>query len=287
MSHFANFVAIDWSGAAGARQAGIAVASCTRADLPPELVRVGHRWSRGDVLEWLYNDLPADSLVGFDLGMALPFVDAGAYFPGWDDSPRDARQLWALVDAVCAEAPNFESSPFVDHPVASAHFRRHGGRTGTAFPPGRGRLRVTEQRQRDQGLNPYSNFNLVGAAQVGKSSLTGMRMLHRLNRRIAIWPFDAWPDRGSVIVEIYTTIAAIAAGRVKGRSKMRDAVALDAALVALGSQPHCRLARYDDHITDAMLAAVWLRTVADDVALRTPAANRHVLATEGWTYGIH
>ena len=30
------------------------------------------------------------------------------------------------------------------------------------------------------GCKPYSNFNLVGAAQVGKSSLSGMRMLHRL-----------------------------------------------------------------------------------------------------------
>lgn len=287
MSHFANFVAVDWSGAAGARQAGIAVARCTRADLPPVLVRAGHCWSRDEVLEWLCNDLPPDSLVGLDLGMALPFVDAGAYFPGWDDSPPDARQLWALVDALCGDAPNLEAGRFVDHPVVSAHFRRHGGRTGAAFPPGRGRLRVTEQRQRDQGLNPYSNLNLVGAAQVGKSSLTGMRMLHRLDRRIAVWPFDDWPARGSVVVEIYTTIAAIAAGRVKGRSKMRDPAALDAALKALGSPPHRLLARYDDHITDALLAAAWLRTVADDVALRTPAASRHVLANEGWTYGIH
>jgi hypothetical protein len=71
------------------------------------------------------------------------------------------------------------------------------------------------------GCKPYSNFNLVGAAQVGKSGLTGMRMLHRLSGRLAIWPIDPLPERGSVVVEIYTTIAAIAGGRSASRSKIR------------------------------------------------------------------
>ena len=59
------------------------------------------------------------------------------------------------------------------------------------------------------GCRPYSNLNLVGAAQVGKSSLTGMRLLHALGRRLPIWPIDAVPAHGSLIVEIYTTIAAM------------------------------------------------------------------------------
>ncbi len=44
--------------------------------------------------------------------------------------------------------------------------------------------------------------------------------------------------RGPVIVEIYTSIAARASGVRKGRSKLRDAEALDVALAAFGTQPH-------------------------------------------------
>jgi hypothetical protein len=174
-------------------------------------------------------------LVGLDLGPSLPFLDRGAFFPEWQDSPPDARRLWALVENVCAHDPHLSASSFVDHPDAARHYRRHGGRCGDLFQPGRGRLRLTERAQQEQGLNPYSNFNLVGAAQVGKSSLTGMRLLRRLDGLLPIWPFDPLPDEGSVVVEIYTSIAALAAGLPKGRTKVRDAATLDRALAALAA----------------------------------------------------
>ena len=145
---------------------------------------------------------------------------------------------------------------------------------------------MTEERQRAQGLNPYSNLNLVGAAQVGKSSLTGMRMLHRLDRRLPVWPIDPLPASGSVIVEIYTSLAAIAAGLPKGRTKIRDAATLDAALARLGSRPHVPLARYVDHATDAILTAAWLRAASSDAALWEPTGLAAVAATEGWTFGV-
>ena len=149
---------------------------------------------------------------------------------------------------------------------------------------------MTEQAQRDAlGLNPYSNLNLVGAAQVGKSSLTGMRVLHRLDGRVPVWPFDPLPATGSVIVEIYTTIAAIAAGRSKSRSKMRTWADLDAALIhpTIASAPTGRAGTVDDHSSDAILSAAWLRRVAADPALWTPAALTPALArTEGWTFGV-
>jgi hypothetical protein len=283
---FQHFVAIDWSGAVGPRQPGIAVALCGAGNDAPVLVRPGHVWSRGDVLEWLLRDLPAHTLVGLDLSTSFASADYGAFFPGWDESPADARALWALVERICAGDPDLSASSFVDHPQASRHFRRHGNRTGDLFPPGRGRLRVTEGAQREQGLSPYSNFNLVGAAQVGKSSLTGMRMLHRLDGKLPLWPVDPLPETGSVVVEIYTTVAARAAGVAKGRSKLRDAAALDAALAVLGSAPHTPLPRYTDHATDALLAAAWLRTVADDPALWHPEGLEAVHRTEGWTFGI-
>lgn len=289
MSRFRRFAAIDWSGAAGARQRGIAVAMCETGDGSPALVRPGHVWSRADVLDWLMSMAGEDVVIGLDLGLSLPFVDCGAFFPGWTDSPDDARTLWAMVDHICAADPHFAAASFVDHDEASRHFRRHGGRTGDRFEPGRGRLRVTEQAQRAQGLNPYSNFNLVGAAQVGKSSLTGMRVLHRLGTAAAIWPFDPMPARGAVIVEIYTSLAAIAAGRAKGRTKMIDPAALNSALThpAIASGAVSPVTPIDDHQADALLTAAWLRRAADRAELwHPPALTATIAATEGWTFGV-
>jgi hypothetical protein len=287
LTGFAHFVAIDWSGAVGPRQKGIAVASCPEGTAAPVLVRSDQAWSRADVLNWMLGDLPPATLVGLDLGPSLPFVDRGAFFPGWDLSPADARGLWRLVEAICADDPHLAATSFVDHEQAARHFRRHGGRCGDLFEPGRGRLRVTERAQREQGLSPYSNFNLVGAAQVGKSSLTGMRLLHRLDGLLPIWPFDPLPRSGSVVVEIYTSIAARDAGLPKGRTKVRDGETLDRALAALGSEPHAPLPRYDDHATDAILSAAWLRRVHGDPQLwAPPALIPQLAATEGWTFGV-
>ena len=287
LSQFAHFAAIDWSGAVGPRQRGIAVAICSLGSAAPELVRPGHIWSRQEAVDWLLEEMPTGTLVGLDIGPSLPFPDRGAFFPGWGESPPDARRLWRLVETICAGDRHLAASSFVDHPEASRHFRRHGGRCGDLFQPGRGRLRVTEVAQQEQGLNPYSNFNLVGAAQVGKSSLTGMRLLHRIDGKLPIWPFDPLPASGSVVVEIYTSIAALAAGLPKGRTKIRDPVTLDGALAALGSDPHAPLAAYDDHSTDAIMASAWLRRVHADPALWAPPKLTPVLAnTEGWTFGV-
>lgn len=287
LTRFTHFAAIDWSGAVGPRQRGIAVAFCTLGDTAPLLVRPGHVWSRRAVLDWLLDEMPADTLAGVDLGASLPHADCGAFFPGWRESPGDARALWRLVEKIAAKDPHLSAGSFVDHPEASRHFRRHGGRCGDLFTPGRGRLRVTEEKQREQGLNPYSNMNLVGAAQVGKSSLTGMRMLHRLAGRVPVWPFDPLPRTGSVLVEIYTTLAAVAAGLSKSRSKIRDPATLDRALVALGSREHVPLTRYDDHATDAIVGAAWLRHAHVDPGLWQPEALTPSIArTEGWTFGV-
>ncbi len=287
MNRFRSFVAIDWSGAVGPRQAGIAVAVChAGSDAPRLVVPEGGIWSRQGVLDWLLTDLPPDSLVGLDLGPSLPFADAGAFFPGWDRSPSDARALWALVEEICTDDLHLSAASFVDHSEAARHFRRHGGREGEHFGGGRGRLRVTEHAQREQGLNPYSNFNLVGAAQVGKSSLTGMRVLHRLDGRIPIWPFDPDPGTGSLIVEIYTSLAALEAGKRKGQSKIAGHE-LDALLARFGSGPHAPLERYSEHQTDALLTAAWLRHAHGNAQLWAPRERLpDVVRTEGWTFGV-
>lgn len=288
MRRFQHFLAIDWSGAKGPRQKGIALAIADAAGGPPVLVR--HLWSRDEVLAVLRDDLPPDTLVGLDLGVALPFADCGGYFPGWPDSPPDAPALWALVDRIAGDEPNLGANAAVAHPALRPFFR-HGIETGAQFrcdgaAHGRGRFRVTEHAQARMGCKPYSNFNLVGAAQVGKSSLTGMRMLHRLRGRVPVWPVDPLPESGSVVVEIYTSLAALDAGRTANRAKMRTIADLNEALAALGSPPVVGEGAIDDHSSDALLTAAWLRTVADDSRRWSPAELTTELArTEGWTFG--
>jgi hypothetical protein len=243
------------------------------------------------VLVWLLDEMPADTLVGLDLGASLPFADCGAFFPGWDRSPPDAKSLWRLVDDVCRDDAHLAASSFVDHLEASRYFRRHGGREGAQFhaPAAghrRGRFRVTEAAQAAMGCKPYSNFNLVGAAQVGKSSLTGMRVLHRLDGRLPVWPFDPLPATGSVVVEIYTAIAAMAGGRNPGRSKIKTIAELNHALATIGSQGVPGSGAIDDHSADALLTAAWLRQVSVRRELWRPGGmTPEIAATEGWTFG--
>ena len=284
---FEWFVAVDWSGAQGARHKAIAVAVAHKDGGPPVLVERERGWTRGEVLAMLTEDLPDNTLVGLDLGIALPFADQGAYFPGWNESPPNARALWALIDRICESDEYFAASSFVDHPEAARHFRRHGGREGEAFGGGRGRFRVAERAQERVGCKPYSNFNLVGAAQVGKSSLTGMRVLHALDGKLPVWPIDPLPYSGSVVVEIYTALASLAAGRSASRSKIRTREELDEALVALGSAPLDGTGPIDDHASDALLTAAWLREVHGDAALWSPAdMTPEIARTEGWTFGV-
>ncbi len=292
MSRFSHFMAVDWSGAKGPRQKGIAVAVALAEGGAPVLVTPPdpRGWARSEVLALLC-DLPGATLVGLDLGLSLPFHDAGAFFPGWDASPADARGLWALIDALCADDPNLEAGGFVTHPEASRYFRHGAGATGDRFLlegalTREGRFRVAEAAQRQQGVRPVSNFNLVGAAQVGKSSLTGMRMLHRLERRVPVWPVDPLPDEGSVVTEIYTSMAARLGGVTGAATKLRSYEALNDALDRLGSPPVAGSGAIDDHASDALLTAAWLRRVHGNRDLwHPPSLTPDVARTEGWTFG--
>lgn len=292
MSRFTHFLAVDWSGAKGARQKGIALAVARADGGPPVLIAPPdpRGWARAEVLALLVS-LEAPTLVGLDLGIGLPFADAGAFFPGWDASPADARGLWALIDGLCAGDPNLEAGGFVSHAQASRYFRHGAGEVGDRFLlPGaatrEGRFRVAEAAQRHQGVRPVSNFNLVGAAQVGKSSLTGMRMLHRLGGRVPVWPVDPLPDSGSVVTEIYTSVAARLGGVAGAATKVRSFAALNDALDHLGSPPVAGEGGIDDHSADALLTAAWLRRVHGERELWHPSALTPAIArTEGWTFG--
>ena len=295
MRRFSQYACVDWSGANIERPSGIAVATIGSVG-PPALVPASQtgsanpRWSRDDIREWLVSlsECQQDILIGFDLSMGFPFIDEGSYFPEWSSSPATAKALWQLVDDLCAADPFLGIQSFLGHPQACRHFRHGKDHLGDLFRAGAGRLRIVEQHQRKTGQgNSASCFNLVGAAQVGKSSLTGMRMLHQLGGAIPIWPFDPLPQRGPMIVEIYTTIAALAAGLPKGRSKVRNRASLEQALGKLNAPCPPRLRSYDDHSTDALITATWLKQVAGDTRLwKPPKLTDEIAEKEGWTFGV-
>lgn len=278
---FTGFVAIDWSGARGGSHPGIAIASCAPGVEAPELIAPPARhWSRRAVLEWLLDHRARDWLVGLDFSFSAPFVARGAFLPG-ETVADTAPALWAHVEAA-ADDPDLGAAGFLEA-RRGTHFY-----LGAADGPKHGFLHWrTCEVAPDGGAKPSTVFDAIGAAQVAKASFAGMRLLHRLHGRVPVWPFDPVPATGMAVVEIYTAIAARAAGMRKGRSKLRDAAALDAALAVLGSAPHRPLARYTDHATDAILTAAWLRANAEDAALwHPPRLTPAIARSEGWTFGV-
>lgn len=297
MREWDHFVAIDWSGARGERHKGIAIAIAANEGGPPVLVEPPRGgFSRPEVLEILRDELPANSLVGLDLGISLPFNDCGAFFPGWDRSPKSAKRLWALVDEICADDPHLGASSFVEHPELSRYFRHGKGNEGEHFLlPGavtrEGRFREAEIAQKSQRCRPVSNFNLVGAAQVGKSTLTGMRLLHHLRGHLPVWPLDPIPEKrlrqgGSMVVEIYTGLASRETAALGGRTKLLTYEDLNSALTALDCPPVDRHGEVDDHSSDALLTAAWMRKVTPEPGRWAPRClTAEIAYTEGWTFG--
>lgn len=283
MRQFTRFAVIDWSGAKGGKHPGIAlgIAQGCSGDAPTLVAPPGRHWSRSGILEWILAQRD-DILIGFDFSFAPPFVTRGSYFPG-DVTADNARAFWAYVDQNCS-----------DDDLGAASFLEVRHRNHFYFGSADGakadymHLRACEAHYNAHGGGkPSSVFDVIGAAQVAKASFAGMRLLSRLPARIPVWPLDALPPTGPVVTEIYTTIAARAAGMRKGLSKVRTPEALDAALAALGSAPHEPLPHYTDHITDVLITAAWLRNAAAQPALwHPPALNPHIASTEGWTFGV-
>lgn len=283
--HFTRFAAIDWSGARGTRHRGIALAICEVGDDAPRLVTPpGGVWSRTAILDWLRAQRDTPLLAGFDFSFAPPLITRGAYLPG-EATPETAQEFWHYIDAECDD---------LDLGAASFLQKRRGRHFYLGAADGVKadfmHFRACEALYRaGGGGKPSTVYDAIGAAQVAKASFAGMRLLHHLRGQVPVWPFDPVPSHGALIVEIYTSIAARATGMRKGLSKLRGGAALDEALThpAIGSQPHEPLDRYDDHATDALLTAAWLRARARDPACwHPPALSPQIARSEGWTFGV-
>lgn len=282
MRNFTRFACVDWSGAKGSRHPGIALAICDQGSAAPVLVAPPEKyWSRQAIADWLLAQ-NGDLLIGFDFSFAPPITERGSYLPG-DITPDNARDFWAYVESICDD-DDLGAASFLEQ-----HHRRHfylGASDGRKADFMHWRRCDALSIMGDSGKTSCV-FDAIGASQVAKASFAGMRMLNLVAQQIPVWPIDPLPMQGPVVVEIYTSIAARASGVRKGRSKLRDADALDRALAAFGTEPHIPLDRYTDHATDAIVTAAWLRNVAGEKALWTPEAlTPEISATEGWTFGV-
>jgi hypothetical protein len=149
------------------------------------------------------------------------------------------------------------------------------------------RFRQCDARLNAQGgRKTASAYDAIGAAQVAKASFSGMRLLRRLDGKVAIWPMDPLPTGGSAVVEIYTRIYLRRAGM--SGTKLRTKADLNRALKGLGSKPVRLGLDPDDHQTDALVTAAGMRalTRSEPRAFRPDGLTDEIARTEGWTFGI-
>ncbi len=283
---FDRFVGVDWSGAAGSNYAGIAVADCRVGGGAPTLIGPPRRrWRRTDFVDWMAAQAGRGErlLVGIDCAFALPSPMA----VGLLGENYTAAALWAYIDAACVDAPDFFGGPFAGHEAHTGHFWHSGPR-----PAGFAELhRATEHACRAAGLgSPESPLKLVGARQVGKGGLAGMRVLHRLKqqlgKRFAVWPFEPMDKADIVCVELYPRLFMKMCGQ--GNGKIRTAAALNRNLAALDAMPYIDPAEtLSDHETDALVAAAGLRFIAGDRAVWSPVGmDSLAIRAEGWIFGV-
>jgi hypothetical protein len=280
-TRFTRFVAIDWSGAKGRRHKGIAIAEA-RGNDAPRLVRPTHVWGRMEVADWLVEEAVREpTLFGFDFSFAPPFAERGAYLPGEAGVPESARAFWAYVDH---HAP--------DEDLGAASFLEQVHRRHFYFGIADGvkadfvRFRQCDARLNEQGgRKTASAYDAIGAAQVAKASFSGMRLLHRIDGQVTIWPMHPLPPEGSAVVEIYTRIYLRNAGM--SGTKLRSRAELNRALAGLGSPPARLRFEPNDHQTDALVTAAGMRAhAAHSHAFQPEGLTPELARTEGWTFGI-
>ena len=279
---FEAYVGIDWSGAKGRRHKGIAIAEA-RGESAPRLIRPGHVWSREEVLAWLVSRAGKEpTLFGFDFSFAPPIVERGEYLPGEPGVPKSAREFWAYVDDHCDD-DDLGAASFLE----TAHRRHFYFGIADGVKAEFMRFRQCDARLNAQGgRKTASAYDAIGAAQVAKASFSGMRLLHRLDGKVAIWPMDPLPSQGSAVVEIYTRIYLRRAGLTG--VKLRSRTDLNRALKGLGSPPARLRFEPNDHQTDALVTAAGMRALAgqEPRAFAPGGLTPEIARTEGWTFGV-
>ncbi len=291
IKNFDTFVAIDWSGAkAPVRTRSIALAVCRKGQAAPLCETAP--LSRTDIAEWLEAQAASQvrTLVGIDCNFGYAHEIGRQQF-GPDYTYLD---LWRQVEESSQKSPNYFAQGFWQHPDFMDFFWISGKRP--AHFPAEIPQRITEKTCARKGYgHPESPFKLIGAKQVGKGGLAGMRLAldlkRKLGREVCIWPFEDHADDASlVIAEIYPRLFLKTAGM--GSVKIREQENLNKALLFFKSELVSADFALNDHIADAVVASAGLRAFAGSGAylpeglIAPQEMTAQFARTEGWIFGV-
>ena len=277
-SGFERFVGIDWSGDKKVWQKALKIAVALPGRSAPVLVDPpsGQRgWSRTEAATWIEDQcLKSRALIGLDFAFGFPPVTL----------PQGTVLDWEYVEKLCERHSNLYGGAFFRPPTCE-----HSHLINSPWLP-RDSYSADDLRTTDvtamklAGARPQSIFNAIGPAQVGPSSISGMRALRllraRLGDRVTIWPFDELRPTGSVIVEIFPRYYPLSKGK---NAKLAHQAALNDALAAFESEG-VRLAPKTEDEGDALLSAAALRYLSRESSLfRLPDLS---IRSEGWIFGV-
>jgi hypothetical protein len=277
MPAFDCFVGIDWSGDKKPWQKGLKVAIADPGRAAPRLEYQSHkgRWSRTEVMTWIENQFQDKrALIGLDFAFGFPPLTL----------PGNVILDWEYAERVCEPDSNFYGGAFF-RPPACLHSHLVNSPWLPKHSYSADHLRVTDiVAMETAGARPQSIFNAVGPAQVGPSSISGMRALRSLQQncgdRIAIWPFDEVKGAGSVIVEIFPRYFPLSKGK---SAKLASGPELNAALVAFDSDEVEQSPKSEDE-GDALLSAAALRSLSVQESLfQLP---NQTIRSQGWIFGV-
>ena len=275
---FDCFVGIDWSGDKKPWQKGLKIAVAFPGRAAPRLEECPTnkgRWSRTEAIRWIEEQFgDKRALIGLDFAFGFPPVALSG----------NAVLDWDYVESLCKLYPNFYGGAFFRPPVC-----KHSHLINSPWLPKKeysaDYLRMTDRVAMETvGARPQSIFNAVGAAQVGPSSISGMRALRALQQRcgdkMAIWPFEEARGVGSIIVEIFPRYYPLSKGK---RSRLVDHDNLNCALAAFDSD-ESELAPKTEDEGDAILSAAALRYLShQELLFQLPAAS---IRSQGWIFGV-
>ena len=229
---FERIVIVDWSASSspttGADSVWIAVADADRIELSNPPTR---RVALAEIAAAV--DSVGPTLIGVDFSLGFPRGTAAAlglvgrpWRAMWEllgseitDDDRNRNNRFAVASGLNADMADMAdmaalteigAGPFWGCPPAqrTEYLTSTKPARAAAWPP---EWRHVEVRLKDEGLRPFSGWQLLGAGAVGSQSLVGIAALERLRwdlgERLCVWPFDtglaAPTDADVVVAEVW------------------------------------------------------------------------------------
>lgn len=284
---FDVYVGVDWSGAEKPVQTHAVTWSSCRQNMGAPEYHAG-KLSRTDV----YNKILAiadtndRTFIGIDCNFGYAYHVGQKQF----GAGADYKTLWARVDHVNKEHDNFFAGNFWRTKQYAKYFWTEGAQPDW-FDAER-LQRKTEKQSTIQGNGrPESPFKLIGAKQVGKGGLAGMRMAYALKQalrdKIAFWPFEAEKiDQAQIVVsEIYPRLFIRHSGF--GNKKIRDQAYMNVILKHFDASSLEDQTPLSDHHTDAIIASAGIRWfINNQDSLNIECFPKESLDFEGWIFGV-